>query len=73
MAISRIYTVYNSSDVNDVPIQKIANHIRYSLNGTQLIIEWIDTPPDGVTTIDHETAVSLMQTPEWTSPEDLTE
>jgi hypothetical protein len=73
MDINRIYTVYNTSDVNDVPIQKIANYIRYSLDGTQLIVEWIDTPPDDVTIIDHETAVSLTQTSEWNPPDDITE
>ena len=73
MDINRIYTVYNTSDVNDVPIQKIANYIRYSLDGTQLIVEWLDTPPDNVTIIDHETAVSLMQTSEWNPPDDMTE
>lgn len=73
MDINRIYTVYNTSDVNDVPIQKIANYIRYSLDGTQLIVEWLDTPPDDVTIIDHETAVSLMQTSEWNLPDDMIE
>jgi len=73
MDINRIYTVYNTSDVNDVPIQKIANYIRYSLDGNQLIVEWIDTPPDNVTIIDHETAVSLTQTSEWNPPDDMTE
>jgi len=73
MDINRIYTVYNTSDVNDVPIQKIANYIRYSLDGTQLIVEWLDTPPDNVTIIDHETAVSLTQTSEWNPPDDMTE
>lgn len=73
MDINRIYTVYNTSDVNDVPIQKIANYIRYSLDGTQLIVEWLDTPPDDVTIIDHETAVSLTQTSEWNPPDDMTE
>lgn len=71
MDINRIYTVYNTSDVNDVPIQKIANYIRYSLDGTQLIVEWIDTPPSEVTTIDHQTALNLITTPEWTPPDTL--
>lgn len=70
---NRIYTVYNTSDVNDVPIQKIANYIRYSLDGTQLIVEWIDTPPIGVTTIDHQTASSLMKTEEWNDISELDE
>ena len=60
MDINRIYTVYNKSDIDNVPIQKIANYIRYSLDGTQLIVEWIDTPPSGVTTIDHQTALAFM-------------
>lgn len=65
MATNRIYTIYSSKDLNDVPIQKIANYIRYSSDGTKLIVEWMDTPPDGTTIIDHETASSLMQTEEW--------
>ena len=70
MDINRIYTVYNTSDVNDVPIQKIANYIRYSLDGTQLIVEWLDTPPDDVVVIDHETALTLMSGISWTSPDE---
>lgn len=65
MDINRIYTVYNKSNIDNVPIQKIANYIKYSLDGTQLIVEWLDTPPVGVITIDHQTASSLMKTEEW--------
>lgn len=73
MVINRIYTIYNKSDIDNVPIQKIANYIRYSLDGTQLIVEWTDTPPDDVTIIDHETALSLTQTSDWNPPDDITE
>lgn len=73
MGINRIYTIYNKSDIDNVPIQKIANYIRYSLDGTQLIVEWTDTPPDDVTIIDHETALSLTQTSDWNPPDDITE
>lgn len=73
MVINRIYTIYNKSDIDNVPIQKIANYIRYSLDGTQLIVEWLDTPPDDVTIIDHETALSLTQTSDWNPPDDITE
>lgn len=73
MGINRIYTIYNKSDIDNVPIQKIANYIRYSLDGTQLIVEWLDTPPDDVTIIDHETALSLTQTSDWNPPDDITE
>jgi len=66
MDINRIYTIYNKSDIDNVPIQKIANYIRYSLDGTQLIVEWTDTPPSDAVIISHDDAVDLMQTSEWT-------
>lgn len=65
MDINRIYTVYNTSDVNDVPIQKITNYIRYSVDNSQLIVEWIDTPPNGTIVMTHQEAVDLMNTPNW--------
>lgn len=65
MDINRIYTVYNTSDVNDVPIQKITNYIRYSVDNSQLIVEWTDTPPNGTIVMTHQEAVDLMNTPNW--------
>lgn len=73
MGINRIYTIYSKSNIDNVPIQKIANYIRYSLDGTQLIVEWTDTPPDDAVVIDHETAMSLTQTSDWNPPDDITE
>lgn len=65
MATNRAYTVFNASDSNDITVQKIANFIRYSLDETQLIVEWIGAPPEDVIVLTHEEAVRLMSTPEW--------
>jgi hypothetical protein len=70
MGINRIYTVYNKSDIDNVPIQKIANYIRYSLDGTQLIVEWTNTPPDDAVVINHDTAISIMSNTNWTPLEE---
>lgn len=70
MAINRIYSLYNTSDTNEIPIQKISNFIRYSVDGTQLIVEWTKEPPTGTVILTHEEAKSITSGPDWT-PEDL--
>jgi hypothetical protein len=70
MAINRIYSLYNTSDTNEIPIQKISNFIRYSVDGTQLIVEWTQEPPVGTVILTHEEAKSITSGPDWT-PEDL--
>lgn len=65
MATDKIYTVYNTSDIDNVPIQKITNYIRYSVDNSQLIVEWTDTPPPGTIVMTHQEAIDLMNTPNW--------
>lgn len=69
MGTNRIYTVFNTSDTDNIPIQKIANLIRYSVDGSQLIVEWTEDPPSNVSTLTHEEALALTSGPNWVVPE----
>lgn len=67
MGIDHSYSVHPASQSNSVPQDKIANVLRYSLDGTQFIVEWLQTPDPGVVTLNHTDALNLMRTSDWTS------
>lgn len=73
MATDKIYSIYNTAETNEIPIQKIANFIRYNLDGTQLIVEWTQDPPPGTITLTYEEAKSITSGLDWTpeSPEPI--
>lgn len=65
MDTNRIYSLYNAEDTNELPIQKIANLIRYNTNRTQLIVEWIQDPPPGTVVLTHEEIKSITNGVDW--------
>lgn len=60
----RKYTIFNSSEINDVDTSKIASNIRWSIDGSKFIVKWTTTPENDYIT--HEEAMLIMATPEWT-------
>ena len=77
--IAETYATINIADLPLIDFSQIGetdkNTIRKSLDGTQFVIKWDSEPSfitDGTVAIiqamNHDEAVALMQTPEWSAP-----
>lgn len=65
MGTNHLYSVHPALESNSVPQDKIANVLRYSLDGTQFIVEWLQTPDPSVVTLNHTDALNLTRTSDW--------
>ena len=63
------YSVFNADELNGFDVSKISSNIRYSIDGSKFIVEWIDTPENEYIT--HDEALKLMATDEWVEKIDL--
>ena len=74
------YTIIDIADLDSVDFSEVhetsAATIRKSINGTKFVMEYLDEPTfvtDGTVTpsavMNHEDALTLMATPEWTNPD----
>lgn len=66
---TKIYKVYKASDYNSIDKSKVTSNIRWSLDGSQFIVEWTEEPPSNVSTLTHEEALALTSGPNWVVPE----
>lgn len=67
--VTRKYTIYDVSEITNIDPSKIASNIRWSIDGSKFIVEWIDTPENEYIT--HDEALKLMATDEWVEKIDL--
>jgi hypothetical protein len=72
----RTYVILDSSEVGNVDfdqvIQRSANTLRYSLDGTKTIVKYEGTQPSfllGKTEYTHEEILNIVSGPEWSSEE----
>lgn len=63
------YSIFNSDELTGLDLSKITSNIRYSIDGSKFIVEWIDTPENEYIT--HDEALKLMATDEWVEKIDL--
>jgi len=81
MKIAKIYSIIKIEDLSKIDFNQVfqtsANTIRKSLNGTQFVIKYDNTPSfisDGTVeplqSLSHSECLELMATSEWTEIED---
>ena len=61
--VTRKYTIYDASEITNIDTSKITSNIRWSIDGSKFIVEWITTPENEYLT--HKEALIEMGKPEW--------
>lgn len=67
--VTRKYTIYDASEITNIDTSKIASNIRWSIDGSKFIVEWINTPENEYLT--HDEARLIMASPEWSEDIDI--
>ncbi len=62
---SRIYKVYEASEMDNIDMTLYQNSVRWNNDDTQFILEYIDVPKTIVGTLTYEEALLLMNTELW--------
>ena len=62
---SRIYKVYTNSEVETLDLSLYQANLRANNEGTEYILEFIDTPENIDNCLIHSEAYTLMQTDSW--------
>lgn len=71
--VTRIYKVYRASEYNSIDKSKVTSNIRWSLDDSQFIVEFIELPDPSVTTLSLSEANNLMGTKSWNAEPDFGE
>ena len=64
---SRIYRVYTNAQVETLDLSLYQSNLRANNEGTECILEFIDTPENIDDCLSHSEALALMQTDSWVS------
>jgi hypothetical protein len=62
---SRIYKVYTNAEVETLDLSLYQTNLRTNNEGTEYILEFIDTPENIDNCLIHSEAYTLMQTDSW--------
>ncbi len=62
---SRIYKVYEASEMDNIDMTLYQNSVRWNNDDTQFILEYIDVPKTTVGTLTYEETLLLMTTELW--------
>lgn len=68
---TRIYKVYKSEDYDSLDLSKFYSNIRWSLDGTQFIAEFIEKPHGNTVTMNRDEAVAFTNNEQWIPQVDL--
>lgn len=64
---SRIYKVYTNAEVETLDLSLYQANLRANNEGTEYILEFIDTPENIEDCLSYPEALALMQTDSWVS------
>ena len=62
---TRLYKVYHYLDTATLDMSKFATPYRWSNDNEYVILEFIELPHGNTQTLNHQEALALMETPEW--------
>ncbi len=62
---SRIYRVYTNAQIETLDMSLYQSNLRANNEGTECILEYIDTPENMDDCLSHQEALALMQTDSW--------
>lgn len=63
------YSIYDADMFNDLDTSLFHSNIRWSVDGSEFIVEWKDTPLNSFLT--HSEASEIMRQPEWVYEEEI--
>jgi hypothetical protein len=66
-----VYKIYPASQYSSLDLSLYQDNIRWSLDGTQFIVEFKEKPHGNTITLTREEARQIMVTPEWTDYSDF--
>lgn len=64
---SRVYRVYTNAQIETLDLSLYQSNLRANNEGTECILEYIDTPENMDDCLSHQEALALMQTDSWVS------
>ena len=64
---SRVYRVYTNAQIETLDLSLYQSNLRANNEGTECILEYIDTPENMDDCLSHQEALALMQTESWVS------
>ena len=67
--VTRKYTIFDASEITNIDPSKITSNIRWSIDNSKFIVEWITTPENDYITM--EEARLIMASPEWSENIDI--
>jgi len=63
---SRVYQVYEADEIDNIDMALYQDNVRWNVDSTQFILEYMDVPEIMVGKLTYEEALSLMATDSWT-------